>query len=769
MKTRQRIRVIAALSIAMAIGACSTNQYLSRDSRSTGILSDETIERHASAGPLSIEIARVISSNEEAFLSKLEMVSSAQSSIDAAYYIFADDYTSSVFASELIAAAIRGVRVRLLLDYHATYKDLDLFSMMEKRGNAGRGTLQVRFYNRPTRNIVMDAAYLTLGCSDMAETDEGQCKDEKRAQIAALFGAEMIDGSAAASLGISNLNVGASGLFLSGLYTKNAELMALAMTQNDAAEEQSSSGGSIEISGEYVQAITKLAGIYWRSRTGNLFERLVARIQLAFIAAIHGDDFDHLYDSIAQRLPIERRNLAEAVRDWNYITDYLHQKLLLTDRKYIQLGGRNMEDSYNLSAATMSSGQLFVDTDVHAVIAAGGESVEAAFERLWNFRSMVASIAEIHQHAPNDFVANADSIGAAKAACESAPAADELCFEREFAARAEPAEEREARRYEEMKLASEHFRRTVLPAMTRRDAATIEVDANARLFYIENIPFSGDPGGPLQGRTYGGSNGKEAQTGKRIHGLVLAALESVCRSATAEQPKRVIINNAYFFPPSNLVDMLARMLDGRLDCRHVDVKVVTNSWESTDLAVTNLFARHVGFAFSEYVRDVRDPEKSASFAYFETRLVPGPIKFSLHSKVWALGDDLLIGSANADVRSYMMDSNNAMMIRGAPQMMQRYIAMVDRLLADQEKVRNLSDYYMTTPRAQVIEEDLQTFRGVLQATGVSEKLSPAQLAEAETRFVDLLNLIYTLTRDGLEGTRSTPEAQDRFNRIFKLI
>ena len=167
------------------------------------------------------------------------------------------------------------------------------------------------------------------------------------------------------------------------------------MTQNDATEEQSSSsGGGIEISGEDVQAIVKLAGIYWRSRTGNLFGRLVARIQLAFIAAIHGDDFDHLYDSIAQRLPIERRNLAEAVRDWNYITDYLHQKLLLTDRKYIQLGGRNMEDSYNLSAATMSSGQLFVDTDVHAILAAGGESVEAAFERMWNFRPMVGSLAK---------------------------------------------------------------------------------------------------------------------------------------------------------------------------------------------------------------------------------------------------------------------------------------------------------------------------------------------------------------------------------------
>ena len=768
MTTRQKFRVSVALSIAMGIGACSSNAYLSRDTRSTGVLSDETIENHASAGPLSIENARVISSNEEAFLSKLEMVSSATTTIDAAYYIFADDYTSSVFASELIAAANRGVRVRLLLDYHATYHDLDLFSMMEKRGNAGSGSLQVRFYNRPSRNIVMDAAYLTLNCGDLPESDEQQCKDRKQSQVASAFGAETIDGSPAADLRISNLNVGSSGLFLSGLYTKNAELMALAMTGGDAEADPSSSDGGIEMSVESVQALAKLAGIYWRSRTGNLFQRLVAKIQLALVAAIHGDEFDQLYNSVAEKLPIERRNLAEALRDWDYVTDYLHQKLLLTDRRYIQLGGRNMEDTYNLSAATMSSGQLFVDTDVQAVLASGGESVEAAFDRLWNFRTMVASVAEVRQHAPNDFAANADSIGLAKAVCDFMPA-DTHCFEREFAARAETREARETRRYEEMIVAAEHFRQTVLPAMTRHDAATIEIDAGARLYYVENIPFSGDPGGPLQGRSYGGSNGREAESGKRIHSLVLAALENACRSATAARPQRVVINNAYFFPPSNLVDMLARMLDGRLDCRHVDVRIVTNSRESTDLAVTNLFARHVGFAFGEYIRNIRDPDKAASFAYYEIQATPGPIKFSLHSKVWVLGDDLLVGSANADVRSYMMDANNAVMIRGAPQMMQQYIAKVDRSLADGDKVKNLSDYYMTTPREQVVEEDLQAFRSLLQGMGLDKKLGPEQVAEAETRFVNLINLIYTLTRDGLDGTLATPEAQDRFNRIFKLI
>ncbi len=771
MHRKLRVTVVATLSIALLLGACSTNKYLSRDSRSTGVLSNDTIQKHASAGPLTIQSARVISSNEEAFLSKLTMVSQAQSSIDAAYYIFADDYTSSAFAAELIAAAQRGVRVRLLLDYHATYKDLDLFSMMEKHGNTGQGSLQVRFYNRPTRNIVMDAAYITLRCSVMTMNSETLCMDAKQAKITELFGAETIDGHLAADIGISNLNVGASGLFLSGLYSKNPELMALAITQSDEAEERPSSGNFAQISGEDVQGLVKLAGIYWKSRTGNLFQRLVARIKLAFVFAIYGDVLDQMYEAIAERLPIERRNLAGAVRDWSYVTDYMHQKLLLTDRRYMQLGGRNIEDTYNLSAATQHSGQLFDDTDVHADLAAGGESVESAFERLWNFRTMVASVDEVRQHAPNEFAANAAGISAAREACENVTGAknDQLCFEREFMAHAVLREKREARRYDEMMHRAEHFRQQIYPLMSAQDSTTIRIDSDAQLFYVENIPFSGDPDGSLQGRTYGARNGQEARSGKRIHSLVLAALESVCRTATAESPKRVIINNAYFFPPSNLIDMLTKMLDGRLDCRHVDVKILTHSLASTDLAVTNLFARHVMFAFSDHIRSVGNQQKSASFSYFEIQRAPGPIKYSLHSKVWVLGDDLLVGSANTDIRSYMMDANNAIMIRDSSHMVQQYIAMVDQMLADPIRTKNLSEYYLTTPRERVIEEDLQAFRGFLQAIGISEKLSPAQLADVERRFVDLLNLIYSLTRDGLEGALGTPEAQDRFDRIFKLI
>ncbi len=150
------IPVVLACGGLLFSGACTTNHYLSRESRSSGTLSDETVQKHSTGGSLQFVNARLITANDEAFLSKLDMVRSAERSIDAAYYIFSDDVTSSALAAELIAAAQRGVRVRLLLDYSSAYKDLDLFSMMQNEGNRGSGNLEVRFYNRPTRNIVSE-------------------------------------------------------------------------------------------------------------------------------------------------------------------------------------------------------------------------------------------------------------------------------------------------------------------------------------------------------------------------------------------------------------------------------------------------------------------------------------------------------------------------------------------------------------------------------------------------------------------------------------
>jgi hypothetical protein len=213
--------------------------YLSRATRSTGLLSDETVARHASAH-LGAERAQLILDNDVAFRSKLDLVTGARTTIDAMYYIWQDDYSSSALAEALIAAATRGVRVRLLLDYHTNYKRLDLFSMMERRSRGAGGSLEVRLYNRPTRNVVRDAVYLTLGCGTAAQRGaDPSCAParlaESFAEIERRFEAELIDGRPARELGLSNLNLARSGLFLSGWYAKRPDVMALAVAQPPAS------------------------------------------------------------------------------------------------------------------------------------------------------------------------------------------------------------------------------------------------------------------------------------------------------------------------------------------------------------------------------------------------------------------------------------------------------------------------------------------------------------------------------------------------------
>ncbi|MBL7688848.1 MAG: hypothetical protein JNJ49_12510, partial [Bdellovibrionaceae bacterium] len=109
----------------------------------TGDLTIDEILDASSSRRLPVESARVIVDNDAAFQSKLEAIRNAKSSIRMVYYIYSDDYSSSVLTEELIAAAKRGVNVKLLLDYHTNYKHLDLLLAMMAQGNSGRGKMDI--------------------------------------------------------------------------------------------------------------------------------------------------------------------------------------------------------------------------------------------------------------------------------------------------------------------------------------------------------------------------------------------------------------------------------------------------------------------------------------------------------------------------------------------------------------------------------------------------------------------------------------------------
>lgn len=727
----------------------SPTDYRSPDTRASGRLSEETVERHASAR-LGAQRAQLILDNDAAFSSKLALVTGATATIDAQYYIWSDDFSSSVLAEALIEAAKRGVHVRLLVDYHTNYSRLDLFSMLERRARGGSGSLEVRLYNRPTRNIVRDAVYLTLGCGTVEQrgSDPG-CAPVRLAEVERRFEEERIDGRPARDLGISNLNLARSGLFLSGWYAKRPDLMALAMVQPPASALDAAP--TPPVTGDEAR-----------------LARAERRIQITTSLSFLGSVLDPVEQVVKAYRPARIAEAAEAARDWEYITDYQHHKLLLVDGMRLQLGGRNVEDSYHMQPNPLVRKYVFMDTDLRVDLTAGGEGVRRAFDRLWGFRTMVATLDEARLHAPNEVTANGEALTAARKACagRSDAAARARCVGEEYARGALDQAAREQRRFDEMRGNAERYRKEYVPRSTEPQGW--DVDGGAGLFYVENIPFAGGSGEESTSRSYGARNGQEAYSGKRIHGLWLASLKDACQTASQAAPKQVFLHNAYFFPPSNLTQALGHMVDGDLDCRHVTVTVLTNSIETTDLNVVNLLAGHVLKAFAEHAQAHRNP-RAARIRFFEYKKpAAGPV-LSLHSKVSVFGNDLMVGSANTDVRSYMMDSNNALFVRGAPTLQGAYLRHFSAIMADRARTRDLTDYFASVSRERIKAEDQVLFRELLAKYGAEKYLTPVQQSAAEAAFLGLLDKVYALTKASLAGGPDADARAEEFNRLFKPI
>jgi putative cardiolipin synthase len=118
-----KYRTWAALCMAMVLVACGSvpptaseipveklvEPLVSQDTIAQACR-QRTVHRRGFAGFEMIEDGR------EAYLARLAVVEAAQYSLDFQYYIWSDDVVGTVFAERLLAAADRGVRVRLLLD-----------------------------------------------------------------------------------------------------------------------------------------------------------------------------------------------------------------------------------------------------------------------------------------------------------------------------------------------------------------------------------------------------------------------------------------------------------------------------------------------------------------------------------------------------------------------------------------------------------------------------------------------------------------------------
>jgi putative cardiolipin synthase len=142
---------------------------------------------------------------------------------------------------------------------------------------------------------------------------------------------------------------------------------------------------------------------------------------------------------------------------------------------------------------------------------------------------------------------------------------------------------------------------------------------------------------------------------------------------------------------------------------------------------------------------------------------------SLHTKVSLFGDDMIVGSANGDVRSYMMDSNNGMIIRNAPTFMNHYRMYIDDLLKDGTKTLNLTTSFAAMSHEQLVQEDRKALECLIDKYGVRKHINAAEIKAAEDRVVELMNEAYTLSQAILAGGKEGRTAEKRYNRIFKPI
>jgi putative cardiolipin synthase len=84
----------------------------------------------------------ILNDGLQAFAARLLLVQSAQRSLDLQYYIWHDDLTGRVLHNQLLAAADRGVRVRLLLDDLDTAGKEEMLHLIDAHPN-----IEIRLYN----------------------------------------------------------------------------------------------------------------------------------------------------------------------------------------------------------------------------------------------------------------------------------------------------------------------------------------------------------------------------------------------------------------------------------------------------------------------------------------------------------------------------------------------------------------------------------------------------------------------------------------------
>jgi len=144
----RRRTVIAALAImALMLCACSDlrTDFVKKPSNAlppaTSTASAKYVHAKTEQHPDESGF-RLLTNSTNALMSRIALADRAKNSIDLQYYIFNNDATGRFVAQRLLAAADRGVRVRILIDDIGVHNEIDMLDALNAHKN-----IKVRLFN----------------------------------------------------------------------------------------------------------------------------------------------------------------------------------------------------------------------------------------------------------------------------------------------------------------------------------------------------------------------------------------------------------------------------------------------------------------------------------------------------------------------------------------------------------------------------------------------------------------------------------------------
>ena len=140
-------RLVIAVALAAAMSACSSlRPDFAKHPSSALPPATDTPSAHYIAAELSRRGEqsgfRLLASSTNALMSRVALADQAKHSIDLQYYIFQNDATGRLLAQRLLAAADRGVRVRMLLDDVNLKDEGEMLDALDAHEN-----IEVRLFN----------------------------------------------------------------------------------------------------------------------------------------------------------------------------------------------------------------------------------------------------------------------------------------------------------------------------------------------------------------------------------------------------------------------------------------------------------------------------------------------------------------------------------------------------------------------------------------------------------------------------------------------